>query len=97
MEKLIVCSCAANDPYSQSSAYLLEHELDTVKAGVKKYELPWKHVYQPRSGAVNTLDLYGVTGFPTKILVGPDGKIVKTIVGEDPAFYTFLDEKFGKK
>ena len=33
----------------------------------------------------------------TKILVGPDGKIVKTIVGEDPAFYTFLDEKFGKK
>ena len=37
MEKLIVCSCAANDPYSQSSAYLLEHELDTVKAGVKKY------------------------------------------------------------
>ena len=24
----------------------------------------------------------------------PDGKIVKTIVGEDPAFYTFLDELF---
>ena len=70
---------------------------DKWKAGVKKYELPWKHVYQPRNGAVNTLDLYGVTGFPTKILVGPDGKIVKTIVGEDPAFYTFLDEKFGKK
>lgn len=70
---------------------------DKWKAGVKKYELPWKHVYQPRSGAVNTLDLYGVTGFPTKILVGPDGKIVKTIAGEDPAFYTFLDEKFGKK
>lgn len=70
---------------------------DKWKAGVKKYELPWKHVYQPRTGAVNTLDLYGITGFPTKILVGPDGKIVKTIIGEDPAFYTFLDEKFGKK
>ena len=37
MEKLLVCSCAANDPYSQSSAYLLENELDAVKAGVKKY------------------------------------------------------------
>jgi thiol-disulfide isomerase/thioredoxin len=70
---------------------------DKWKAGVKKYELPWKHVYQPRTGAVQTTDLYGITGFPTKILVGPDGKIVKTIVGEDPSFYTFLDEKFGKK
>ena len=37
MEKLLVCSCAANDPYSLSSAYLLDNELDTVKAGVKKY------------------------------------------------------------
>jgi len=70
---------------------------DKWKAGVKKYELPWKHVYQPRTGAVQTTDLYGITGFPTKILVGPDGKIVKTIAGEDPSFYTFLDEKFGKK
>lgn len=70
---------------------------DKWKAGVKKYQLPWKHVYQPRTGAVQTTDLYGITGFPTKILVGPDGKIVKTVVGEDSAFYTFLDETFGKK
>jgi thiol-disulfide isomerase/thioredoxin len=70
---------------------------DKWKAGVKKYQLPWKHVYQPRTGAVQTTELYGITGFPTKILVGPDGKIVKTVVGEDPAFYTFLDETFGKK
>ena len=39
---------------------------------------------------------YGVRGFPTKILVGPDGKIVRTVVGEDPAFYQFMDETFGK-
>ena len=37
MEKLLVCSCAVNDPYSGSSAYLLENHLDTVKAGVEKY------------------------------------------------------------
>ena len=36
--------------------------------------------------------LYREQGFPTKIVIGPDGKIVKTIVGEDPAFYTLLDE-----
>ncbi len=62
------------------------------KDAVKKHELPWLHVYNPRSSKV--LADYGVQGFPTKIIVGPDGKIVKTIVGEDPAFYTLLDELF---
>jgi thiol-disulfide isomerase/thioredoxin len=62
---------------------------------VKKYQLPWLHVYNPRDSKV--LKDYGVQGFPTKIIVGPDGKIVKTIIGEDPAFYTFLDKLFGKK
>jgi len=62
------------------------------KEAVKKHELPWLHVYNPRDSKV--LADYGVQGFPTKIIVGPDGKIVKTIVGEDPAFYTLLDELF---
>ena len=62
------------------------------KDAVKKNELPWLHVYNPRTSKV--LADYGIQGFPTKIIVGPDGKIVKTIVGEDPAFYTLLDELF---
>ena len=62
------------------------------KAAVEKYELPWLHVYNPQGSQV--LEQYGIQGFPTKIVVGPDGKIVKTIIGEDPAFYTFLDELF---
>lgn len=65
---------------------------DKWKAGVKKYELPWLNVYNPRDSKV--LEDYAITGFPTKILVGPDGKIVKTFIGEDPAFYEFLDEQF---
>ena len=64
------------------------------KAAVKKHELPWLNVYNPRESKL--LADYAIQGFPTKILVGPDGKIVKTIVGEDPAFYTMLDELFGK-
>ena len=64
------------------------------KAAVKKHELPWLHVYCPDDATV--LSDYGITGFPTKIIIGPDGKIVKTIVGEDPSFYTLLDELFGK-
>ena len=64
------------------------------KEAVKKYELPWLHVYWTRESSV--LTDYAIEGFPTKIVVGPDGNIVKTIVGEDPAFYEFLDELFGK-
>ena len=63
------------------------------KAAVEKYELPWLHVYNPR-GDSKVLEQYEIQGFPTKIIVGPDGKIVKTIVGEDPSFYTLLDELF---
>ena len=62
------------------------------KAAVEKYELPWLHVYNTRDSKV--LEQYEIEGFPTKIIVGPDGKIVKTVIGEDPAFYTFLDELF---
>ena len=62
------------------------------KDAVRQYELPWLHVYNPRNSTV--LADYGIQGFPTKIVVGPDGKIVKTIVGESPEFYTLLDELF---
>ena len=71
------------------------------KDAVKKHELPWKHVYNPRANseeeqAKSVLAKYGIQGFPTKIIISPEGKIVKTIVGEDPAFYTLLDELFSK-
>ena len=71
------------------------------KDAVKKHELPWKHVYNPRANgeeerADNVLGKYGIQGFPTKIVISPEGKIVKTVVGEDPAFYALLDELFGK-
>jgi hypothetical protein len=39
---------------------------------------------------------YNIEGFPTKIVIDPEGKLVKVVVGEDPAFYTFLDELFAK-
>lgn len=62
------------------------------KEAVKEHELPWLHVYNPDGSTI--CDDYGIQGFPTKIIIGPDGKIVKTIVGEDPAFYELLAELF---
>ena len=58
------------------------------KAATEKYELPWISVLNP---AANDLTkVYQVQGFPTKIVIDPKGKIAKVILGEDPAFYTYL-------
>jgi thiol-disulfide isomerase/thioredoxin len=69
---------------------------DTVekwKAAVKQYELPWLHVYWDKDDEENNpLALYGVRGFPTKVIIDPKGNVAKVIVGEDPAFYDYLDE-----
>ena len=31
-------------------------------------------------------------GFPTKAVVSPEGKLLKVVVGEDPEFYTYIDD-----
>ncbi len=60
------------------------------KAAVKKHELPWINVYNPR-GAGDITAKFGIKAFPTKMLLDPEGKVVKTFVGEDDSFYTILD------
>ena len=70
---------------------------DTVekwKNAVAQHELPWLHVYwdMDDENCDNPLELYSVRGFPTKVVVDPEGMVAKIIVGEDPAFYEFLDE-----
>lgn len=62
------------------------------RAAVKEHEVPWLHVYNPRSSDVTTK--YAIQGYPTKIVIDPKGNIYKTIVGEDPKFYDMLDELF---
>lgn len=60
------------------------------KAAVQKHGMPWVNVYNPRGDGDLTKKL-GITAFPTKLLVDPEGKVVKTFVGEDDSFYTVLD------
>ena len=61
---------------------------------VKGYRLNWKHVFCPNDSDV--LEKYGILGFPTKILINPEGKIVKSFVGEDPLYYSFIEAFFGE-
>lgn len=62
------------------------------KTAVKKYNLPWLHVRNSETNDV--AKLYDVKGYPTKIVVDKNGNIAKVILGEDPAFYSYLDELF---
>lgn len=62
---------------------------DDWRAGVKKYDLPWISLYNGDDTAL--YNDYGISGFPTKVIVNPDGKIVDLTVGEDPSFFTRLD------
>lgn len=66
---------------------------DKWKNAVEKYKLPWLHVRQSNE-TVNVSDSYGISGFPTKIIINPDGTINKVIVGESADFYTYLDSLF---
>lgn len=65
------------------------------KAAVEKHQLPWIHVKNETKDL--TPEKYAVTGYPTKVLINPDGTINKTIVGEDPEFYKYLDSLFENK
>lgn len=62
------------------------------KAAVEKHNCPWKHVRQMRGEGDQVTVMYGVKAFPTKVIITPEGKVAKVVVGEDPAFYTILDE-----
>lgn len=65
------------------------------KAAVEKHQLPWLHVKNESKDL--TPEKYAVTGYPTKVILNPDGTINKTIIGEDPEFYKYLDSLFGDK
>lgn len=60
------------------------------KAAVQKYKLPWAHLYNGNGQEV--LQQYGVSGFPTKVIIDPEGKIVNITSGEDPEFYNILEK-----
>lgn len=62
------------------------------RAGVEKYKLPWINVYNPGGRDSELLAKYNVQGFPTKVLIDPEGHIVDVCVGEDPTFYDRLAE-----
>lgn len=65
------------------------------KAAVEKHQLPWLHVLNGTPDDVTAR--YNITGYPTKIVLDTEGRILKIVSGESPDFYTFLDERLNEK
>ncbi len=62
---------------------------DFLKA-VKEKGLNWRHIVNSEKDGFDAL--YRVEAFPTKVIIDPEGNIVETVEGEDPAFYKKLEK-----
>ncbi len=65
---------------------------DKWKEALVKYDLPWLNVLN--AGDVDVSALYAVKGYPTKIVIDPQGTIIKIVEGEDPDFYIYMNGLF---
>ena len=52
--------------------------------------LPWTNVLNA-TGEADVSAMYAVKGYPTKIVLDTEGRILKTILGESPEFYSYVD------
>ena len=64
------------------------------RKAVKEHDLPWLHVKSEKDN--NIADMYGVQGFPTFILISPEGNVLKVQTGTDDEFYKWLEETVTK-
>ena len=62
------------------------------KQAIKDNELNWVQLLNDDRGKNDLAVLYGVQGYPTKIIIDQDQKIIARYIGESPAFYKKLDE-----
>ncbi|MDR1764362.1 MAG: hypothetical protein LBR64_10515 [Dysgonamonadaceae bacterium] len=61
------------------------------KDAIKKHDLKWLQVINNYKNN-DVTKLYSIEGFPTKIILDRDKKIVAAFVGEGNDFYYKLDE-----
>lgn len=67
-------------------------EMDKLLPFIQENDMNWTHIMNDAKGNTDLCKLYQVQGFPTKVLIDPQGKIVEVFVGEVPEFYQKLDE-----
>lgn len=73
---------------------------DTDKSwrkALEEHEMPWTQVINDKKKAEEDVAvLYGVTTYPTKVVIDPDGKVVARVQGESREFYQKVDSLMAK-
>ncbi|MDP2890613.1 MAG: hypothetical protein Q8P34_16825 [Bacteroidota bacterium] len=62
------------------------------KAAIEKYRMNWVNLLNEDEKLPTT---YGIEGYPTKIIINPEGVIAGKYLGEATDFYKKVDELFG--
>ncbi|HOG18911.1 MAG TPA: TlpA disulfide reductase family protein [Salinivirgaceae bacterium] len=65
---------------------------DKWKNSVDENKLDWQHVINDKDINKDVSVMYGIQGYPTKIILDKDKKILAKFVGESEDFYKKLDE-----
>jgi len=72
-----------------------DNDIKLVKTSMKRNHITWKNMLIG-DGDRDFVAKFNVQGFPTKILVDPEGKIVLRFTGEDPSFYKNMEKILSK-
>lgn len=69
---------------------------ETWRVAVERLKLPWIHVIDPMEAPVkeSVAARYAVEGYPTKVIITPEGTIHKIFKGESKEFYEELKTLF---
>lgn len=62
------------------------------REGVQKYSLPWTNLYNGYD--TDIILSYGIQGYPSKVLISPEGAVVDKFLGESQEMYDTLDRLF---
>lgn len=67
--------------------------MDAWLAALDRYPMPWVQVFNSNdvAPAENVIVKYAIEGYPTKMIITPEGVIHKIFVGEESDFYATLD------
>lgn len=74
-----------------------DRDVETLKKFIEKEEMPWKQMMRDKALVADGQTMgsyYGVTGIPTMILIGPDGKVI-TINARGAALKDALESIYG--
>lgn len=67
-------------------------DLESLLKAAESNNMNWTHIMNHEGESDDLVAAYSVEGYPTKIIISPEGDVVGCFVGETQEFYDKLDE-----